>query len=469
MSSPNKSVVGIICGGGDYPRLVARACVQKDIDFCLVFLNGFCNEKNWPSFKNISINLGEIEKAINFLVENKVKKIVFAGGVKRPKFNQLSLDEKGKSWLMKLGKAVFSGDDTLLKSIAKLLEKEGFEVISGTSLLEDIFFPEGIFSRRKPSKSDYTDIKIGLSAARELGILDLGQSVVVHNGEILGKEDNDGTNALLEKCGRRAKKGGILVKVSKPQQDDRLDLPTIGVETIQTLHKNGFDGIIVEADRCIVINKKEVVRQANELNVFIGAQKIVAKKIFMIAGEASGDYLGGKLMQSILQLSPDAEFYGVGGEHMRAAGLKELFSINRLSIIGIFEVIGKLFSVKKMIDGTVKAIHKRQPDVVVTIDSSGFTHRVAKKVKKIESRIPIIHYVAPPVWAWRPWRAKSMHKFIDKLMVLFPFERQYFIGHGLETVFVGHPIATDPDFERPQDSNLKNFLNSIIKNRDNAK
>ncbi|GHU15094.1 lipid-A-disaccharide synthase [Alphaproteobacteria bacterium] len=212
------------------------------------------------------------------------------------------------------------------------------------------------------------------------------------------------------------------------------------------------------------------------------------KKIFIIAGEASGDYLAGRLMEDLQALCDDSiEFFGIGGPCMEKAGLKKLFSINELSIMGIVEVIGKIFHVKRLIDKTVDAVFDYNPDVIITIDSSGFTHRVDKKIKarairgvaprtfsfasstseKALARVsqtlqaPIIHYVAPPVWAWRGRRAKSMHKFIDKLLVLLPFEPELFNKHGLETVFVGHPIALDPDFEKPEKHLIENFKKSL--------
>ena len=196
------------------------------------------------------------------------------------------------------------------------------------------------------------------------------------------------------------------------------------------------------------------------------------KKIFVIAGEASGDYLGCWLMRDITQIlqtnpnsnqNPDVEFIGVGGTNMQKVGLKQIFSVDELSIIGIWEIIGKIFHVKRLIKKTVDAVRFHQPDVVVTIDSSGFTHRVNKKLKKCANskHIPIIHYVAPPVWAWRGWRAKSMHKFIDKLLVLLPFEEELFTKHHLETVFVGHPIASDPSFDPPTETEKADFLKKI--------
>lgn len=171
------------------------------------------------------------------------------------------------------------------------------------------------------------------------------------------------------------------------------------------------------------------------------------KKIFIIAGEASGDYLGSLLIKDMLSLNDNIEFYGIGGNLMQEMGLKIFFSIKELSIIGIWEAIKNIFRIKKLTSKTIAEIIRYKPDAIITIDSSSFNHRILKAVKRTNPYIKTIHYVAPPVWAWRKWRARSMYKFIDKLLVLFPFEVQLFKNYNLDTVFVGHPIATDKDFE----------------------
>ncbi|GHT91364.1 hypothetical protein FACS1894122_03670 [Alphaproteobacteria bacterium] len=270
--NPKELKIGIICGNSNYPLLVARACMEKHIRFCLLFLkdcvdlNGF-DELHVPS---LEVNLGEISKALNFFHENEVTEVVFAGGVKRPNFNKLSLDKKGASWMLKLGKAVFSGDDALLRKLSSLLEEEGFKILAGTDLLDDVFVKNGVFSRYHPSESDHEDIKKGFEVAKAIGKMDIGQSVVVCDGIILGVECVEGTDALIDRCAqlRKSDHGGILVKVSKPQQDYRLDLPTIGIDTINRLNKNGFCGVAVEAGKCIVINKKAVIEQVDDFSMF---------------------------------------------------------------------------------------------------------------------------------------------------------------------------------------------------------
>ncbi len=162
-------------------------------------------------------------------------------------------------------------------------------------------------------------------------------------------------------------------------------------------------------------------------------------KIFIIAGEVSGDVLGAKIMREL----PDAQFAGVGGENMRGAGLKSLFPISDLAVMGLFEVLAKAKTLTSRISDTVNAIIKFQPDIVLTIDSPSFATRVIKKVKDFKSvSIPkFYHVVAPQVWAWGASRAEKYANIFDKLYCFFDFEKPYFEKYGLETISVGHPIA----------------------------
>lgn len=167
------------------------------------------------------------------------------------------------------------------------------------------------------------------------------------------------------------------------------------------------------------------------------------KKIFIIAGEVSGDVLGAKIMREM----PSVEFVGVGGQNMAAVGLKSLFSMSDLAVLGIFEVLAHAHTLTQRINQTVDAIIKEQPDIVLTIDSPGFAKAVIKKVKKQSDvkSIRFYHVVAPQVWAWGKWRAKKYAKIFDKLYAFFDFEVPFFTKFGLNTIAVGHPIADGLD------------------------
>ena len=166
-------------------------------------------------------------------------------------------------------------------------------------------------------------------------------------------------------------------------------------------------------------------------------------KIFIIAGEVSGDVLGAKIMREM----PDVDFVGIGGQNMQSVGLKSLFPMGDLSVMGIFEVIGHLKTLTSRIKQTVNAILTEKPDIVLTIDSPGFAKSVVCGVKKqgILKKTKFYHVVAPQVWAWGAKRAKKYADIFDKLYAFFDFEIPYFTKYGLKTVSVGHPIADGLD------------------------
>ena len=164
-------------------------------------------------------------------------------------------------------------------------------------------------------------------------------------------------------------------------------------------------------------------------------------KIYLIAGEPSGDLLGSRLMRALRKKTDNnVEFFGLGGDTMEQEGLTPLFDISELAVMGLVEVIPSIPRVLKRIKETVNDIKKCQPDIVITIDSWSFCSRIHKALRKQKLGIKQLHYVAPQVWAWKKRRAKTMYKYIDLLLTLLPNEPKYFTPHNLETIFVGHPV-----------------------------
>ena len=165
-------------------------------------------------------------------------------------------------------------------------------------------------------------------------------------------------------------------------------------------------------------------------------------KVFIIAGEMSGDKLGAALMAGLAQLEPDVSFDGVGGERMAGQGLNSRFPMEELSVMGLVEILPKYFHFKKRIREMANAVIQAKPDVLITIDSPEFCLRVAKQVKS-QSDIRTVHYVAPSVWAWRPKRAAKMAPFVDQVLALLPFEPPYMESEGMRCDFVGHPVVAE--------------------------
>ena len=179
----------------------------------------------------------------------------------------------------------------------------------------------------------------------------------------------------------------------------------------------------------------------------------MAKKFFIIAGEASGDLLGSKLICEVKKQNPDAEFIGVGGKLMKDQGLTSIFPMEELSIMGFLEVVPHIAKILRRIKQTAAAVMAEKPDFIITIDSPDFCFRVMKKLQGY-SESKKIHLIAPSVWAYRESRAEKISKLYDLLLAILPFEPPYFEKYGLRTAFIGHPIVENaPDFSIKDERN----------------
>ncbi len=164
------------------------------------------------------------------------------------------------------------------------------------------------------------------------------------------------------------------------------------------------------------------------------------KKIFILTGEASGDKLASKVIESLNQLNSKIEYLSVGGESLKKLGIKSIYDLREITYLGFTNVIFNIFKIRKKINETVKEIENFKPDILFTVDSPDFTLRVAERVKIKNPEIKTIHYVAPQVWVWREGRVKKIKKFIDHILLLFNFEKSYFEKENMSHEFVGHPL-----------------------------
>lgn len=166
-------------------------------------------------------------------------------------------------------------------------------------------------------------------------------------------------------------------------------------------------------------------------------------KVFVIAGEPSGDKLGAALMTGLMDLAPETRFTGVGGEGMAAQGLASLFPMSDLSVMGLAEVLPRIALLRRRIRETAAAIAQQKPDLVITIDSPDFCLRVLRLARAARPDLPVVHYVAPSVWAWRPGRAAKMAPLVDHVLALLPSEPPYMEAAGMSCDFVGHPVVAE--------------------------
>jgi len=164
------------------------------------------------------------------------------------------------------------------------------------------------------------------------------------------------------------------------------------------------------------------------------------KKIFILTGEPSGDKLASTVISKLKLENPEIEYLAVGGTHLKNLGISSIFDLKEITYLGFTSVLLNIFKIKSKINNTVDEIIKFNPDILFSVDSPDFTLRVAERVKKINKYIKTIHYVAPQVWVWRKNRVKKIKKFIDHMLLLFNFEKEYFDKENIKNTFVGHPL-----------------------------
>ena len=263
--------LGIIAGMGDLPRSIIDACIQQNRPYFVVALEDAADASTVEHSPHIWVRLGAIGKALGALKDEGCEELVMAGRVKRPRITSLRPDLKATKLLTRLGSNLLTGDDELLTSIVAFLEEEGFSVVGADQVVQELLTPEGLIGSIYPDKKSQSDIEFGAKIARSVGALDIGQAVIIQNRYVLGVEAAEGTDELIRRCAhyRQDEKGGVLVKVKKPNQEGRVDLPTIGVATVEALAEAGFAGIAIEAGGSLLLHKRELARRADQLGIFI--------------------------------------------------------------------------------------------------------------------------------------------------------------------------------------------------------
>ena len=258
--------LGIVAGGGSLPALLIKHCEQTGRDFFIIAFEESFSAEIMAHLPHAIVRMGAVGEAIAHLHKADVQEIVMAGHIKRPSLISLKPDALGAILLKKLGKAFFGGDDALLRAITEFFEEQKFTVVGVESILGGLLANEGILGKISPDKQAKADIVVGMKAAKNLGALDIGQAVVVENGVVIATETADGTDALINS---QKTQRGVLVKAKKPAQEERVDLPTIGVDTIKNMHKNGYAGVAVEAHASLIIDQEALIKKANEYGLFV--------------------------------------------------------------------------------------------------------------------------------------------------------------------------------------------------------
>ncbi len=261
-------MIGLIFGEANFPREILKKIKKRRINHLIIDLTKTKIFKNYNhSFK---VSIGQFGKIIRILKENKCKKVLFAGRVKKPNLYKLRMDLKGLYYLPRIIKSSKLGDAAILKEIIKILNKERIRTISSLSFNPELTLKKGNYSKLKPNKEDKADIIKAVKTLYRLGKYTYSQGAVVRNKKVIAIEGKGGTQKMLKRCkSKKFKNKGVLVKFPKKKQDLRIDLPTVGLKTLRQCKSAGLKGIVLKSKQNIFLERKKCVSFANKNKMFI--------------------------------------------------------------------------------------------------------------------------------------------------------------------------------------------------------
>jgi UDP-2,3-diacylglucosamine hydrolase len=273
--------LGILAGSGELPLRVIEACRSSGKPFFVLGFEGACDPATIAETPHAFIRLGAGGEGLKLLRRNGVDTLVMAGGVRRPSLAALRPDWRALRFFLKIGLKALTdfGDDALFRAIIAELESEGFAVVGAHDILASLVAPVDLLGAVEPDDAAKDDISFGIAAAYEYGLKDIGQAVIVRNRQVVDHEDSEGTDALLRRVATSgAAKGGVLVKIAKPQQERRVDLPAIGLRTVSEAIAAGLRGVAIQAGACLVLDRDAVVSAADRAGIFVIGVGVVAGK-----------------------------------------------------------------------------------------------------------------------------------------------------------------------------------------------
>lgn len=268
-AQPGPTRIGILAGGGELPRILIDAARARGRDVFVIAFKDQCDPQTVEGVEHAWMRLGQVGGILDRLKAADAKELVFAGRIDKPSMTQLMPD--GRALRILSGGLFAKGDDTLLSAIVKELEsKEDFRVVGVHEVQPDLLTPEGVLGRQAPDEDDQASIATACRAARELGAKDLGQAAVAKGSDVIALEERSGTDAMLkELSGHPRAQGAVLAKMLKPGQERRVDLPTIGVATIENAARAGLHGVAVEAGASLIVGREATIEAADRLGLFV--------------------------------------------------------------------------------------------------------------------------------------------------------------------------------------------------------
>jgi len=265
-----REIIGLIAGGGRFPFMVASSARKQGVRVVAVAHQGDTDPALADSVDKITwVKLGQLGKLINSFKKDGVRKALMAGTITKSRmFGKVRPDLKGLSLLSRIA---ILHDDGILRAVAAELAKEDIEIVSSIHYLPELLAPKGCLTKKRPGRKQEADIEFGWKVAKELGRLDVGQCVVIRDKTVLALEAIDGTDETIKRGGRIAGKDAVIVKISKPDQDLRFDVPSVGLETIKVMSQVKASVLAVEAGKTLIFDKPEMLEYADSLGISVVA------------------------------------------------------------------------------------------------------------------------------------------------------------------------------------------------------
>ena len=264
-------MIGLIFGDTDFPKEILKKIKRKKLRYLIIDLSKNRSFRKDKNSKRVSI--GQFGKIINLLKDNKCKKVLFAGKVKKPKFSNLRLDLKGVYYMPRIIKSSRVGDAAILKEIIDIFKIEKINTINSLFYNPELTLKKGIYTKIKPNKLDKSDINIAISTLNKLNKYNFSQGSVVRNKKLIAIEGIGGTKKMLKKSkNKKFKNNGVLVKFPKKKQDLRIDLPTVGLKTLKQCKLAGLKGIVVKNNQNVFLDRKKCINFANKNKMFLIAK-----------------------------------------------------------------------------------------------------------------------------------------------------------------------------------------------------
>ena len=260
-------MIGLFLGEKDLPFEIIKNVEKRRVKYFIIDLTK--NNKFKKNKYSFFVNIGKFGEILKLIKSKKCKKVIFAGNITKPRISKLKLDLKGLYYIPRIVKAAKLGDAAILKALIKILSENNIKVIKLNTYNPELTIKKGVYTKVKPSKQDFKEIHTGIITLKKINSYNHTQALIVRDNKVVSRETRKGTKEMINSISKSKTKNGILIKLPKVNQDLRVDLPTIGIDTFKDCKKAGIKGIVIKSNQNIILNKKASIKYANQNKLFL--------------------------------------------------------------------------------------------------------------------------------------------------------------------------------------------------------